>query len=207
LPEEGISTSTASSSTGTATSSPTSSSTSSASNSSSSHHHSGLSTGAIVGIAVGGAAVLLLAAALFYLFGRERTLSQLLNLKHSPHGTLPPPSPFSPASQYSDKPNATVETYRSPSEMGDTEDLRARTGSPFSEASAEGTVVAGKGLRWSQQSGRPVSPNTPPYYNQAYINPHDNLNSIQETMGFVIRLFRNQKPLLITTIEESRYLR
>ncbi|KAJ9649026.1 hypothetical protein H2199_000939 [Coniosporium tulheliwenetii] len=38
-----------------------------------------LGTGAIVGIAIGGAAILLLAAALFYFFGRSRSLKQQLN--------------------------------------------------------------------------------------------------------------------------------
>ncbi|EON67878.1 hypothetical protein W97_07375 [Coniosporium apollinis CBS 100218] len=38
-----------------------------------------LGTGAIVGIAIGGAVILLLAAALFYFFGRSRSLKQQLN--------------------------------------------------------------------------------------------------------------------------------
>jgi hypothetical protein len=39
---------------------------------------SGLSTGAIAGIAIGAAAIALLAAALFYLYGRQRTMKEIL---------------------------------------------------------------------------------------------------------------------------------
>lgn len=53
-----------------------SSATSSSSGSGSSHGHHGLSAGAIAGIAIGGAAVLLLAAALIYLCGRRGGLDK-----------------------------------------------------------------------------------------------------------------------------------
>lgn len=65
------------SSSGSAPTSTSSSSSSSSSASSSSHH--GLSTGAIAGIAIGGAAVLVLAAALVYLCGRRGGLDKAYN--------------------------------------------------------------------------------------------------------------------------------
>jgi len=63
--------------TATPTTSPTSSATSSSpSSTSNSSHSSGLSGGAIAGIAIGAAAVAGIAAALFFLIGRNRTLKE-----------------------------------------------------------------------------------------------------------------------------------
>ncbi len=56
----------------------------------------GLSTGAIVGIAIGGAALLLLAAALFFFVGRNRTLREVLQRQSIP----PQTSPVVPAEMY-----------------------------------------------------------------------------------------------------------
>ncbi|KAK5120465.1 hypothetical protein LTR85_006120 [Meristemomyces frigidus] len=52
-------------------------------------HHSVLSTGAIVGIAIGGAAVAILAAAVFFLLGRTKTLKERLHYHHT--SVAPPP--------------------------------------------------------------------------------------------------------------------
>jgi plastocyanin len=70
--------STSSSTSTTAASEPTDTSTSSGSG------NSGLSTGSIVGIAVGGAALLALAGGLFYFFGRSKTLSEQLRHSRTP---------------------------------------------------------------------------------------------------------------------------
>lgn len=89
--KSGAPSSTSSTSTSTSTSSPTAASatiTPSTSAAASSSSHPALSTGAIAGIAIGGAAVLLLGAALIYLCGRQRTMGELL--RHNQH---PPPPP------------------------------------------------------------------------------------------------------------------
>lgn len=48
------------------------------------HSHPTLSTPAIIGIAVGGAAVLTLAGALFFFVGRAKTLQELLGRRNTP---------------------------------------------------------------------------------------------------------------------------
>ncbi|OCK72987.1 hypothetical protein K432DRAFT_411133 [Lepidopterella palustris CBS 459.81] len=57
--------------------------------------HSGLSTGAIAGIAVGGASVLILAAALFFYIGRSRTLKDEVQRASATIRPLPPQNPSS----------------------------------------------------------------------------------------------------------------
>ncbi|KAK4545932.1 hypothetical protein LTR36_002496 [Oleoguttula mirabilis] len=72
------------------TASPTSStSAASTSAAAATHHHSALSTGAIVGIAIGAAAVAILAAVLFFLLGRTKTLFERLH--YHPTSGAPPP--------------------------------------------------------------------------------------------------------------------
>lgn len=76
-------------------SSPSSSATGGSSSASSSEHHHSLSAGAIAGIAIGGAAVLVLAAALFYLFGRRGGMEKMggrenqANALSGPMGPMP----------------------------------------------------------------------------------------------------------------------
>lgn len=79
-PAEGPSPSSTSSITSTATASPTSAP--------ASHSHPALTSSAIAGIAIGGAAVLLLLAAVVYLCGRQKTIGEILRRNHH----VPPPS-------------------------------------------------------------------------------------------------------------------
>lgn len=80
-------TTTATGATATPTTAPSASSTASASSSTS---HSSLGTGPIVGIAIGGFAVLVLAAALIYMCGRQKTVNEILR-----HSNVPPSAPAS----------------------------------------------------------------------------------------------------------------
>jgi len=77
-------------STSTTTSAAAAESTSDDSSETSGSTKSGLGTGAIVGIVVGGVALLALAGGLFYFFGRSKTLSEQLRHSRTPNTGAPP---------------------------------------------------------------------------------------------------------------------
>jgi hypothetical protein len=91
FPVEALPTRTTTATGGSSTSAPTSSSLAPTSSSAapiaaSSGHSSSLSSGAIAGIAIGGAAVLVLAGALIYMCGRQKSMGDILR-----HSQQPPP--------------------------------------------------------------------------------------------------------------------
>ncbi|KAH7364289.1 hypothetical protein BKA65DRAFT_134025 [Rhexocercosporidium sp. MPI-PUGE-AT-0058] len=116
----------------------------------SSGSHPPLSTGAIAGIAIGGAAVLLLGAAIVYLCGRQRTMGELLRQTQNP----PPPSyvpnqnhmSMASSAAYGKSPHLEGEQQRFSSPAGgyyrgDDESYRSR--SPVAEESMEYSNLAG----------------------------------------------------------------
>lgn len=123
FPSEGAS-STSASATATATS--TSTSTASATSTAvatSSSSGSKLSTGAIVGIAIGGAAVAILAAAVLYLCGRQKTISEILR-SHKPSRSahtdsfLPGPMSHGPLSPMSESAYSSKRPYSETTGIG-----------------------------------------------------------------------------------------
>jgi hypothetical protein len=86
FPSEGGPSSTTQSSTATSTSSASSSSAAAASTTAAaaaSTGHQGLSSGAIAGIVIGSCAVVLMAAALFFLLGRQKTIDEVIKTRES----------------------------------------------------------------------------------------------------------------------------
>ena len=81
------------------------------------HSHSSLSTGAIVGIAIGAFAVLVLAAALLYMCGRQRTIKEIVRQSQPPppnHNSYMPSSPGLSEAHYSNMHKSPMMSAHSP---------------------------------------------------------------------------------------------
>lgn len=182
-----------------ATASATSTSTPTSTASASKSHKSKLSSGAIAGIVVSGVVVIALAGALFYLCGRTRSLSQLLNLKHS-SGLVnhqSPPGQFSPASQWSrsDKPHADMTVNpmghrQPPSEMGDDSHLHD------GEARWSNSTAHGSSNLNQRRSPSPSSPQ--------FVNAHDAYDNGMQSIPEALRYVHSPIPFLLCS--ESRKL-
>lgn len=142
---------------------------------------SSLPTGAIVGIAIGGFALLVLAAALVYMCGRQKTVKEILRQSHLPpanHNSYQPP-PSTPGFSEANYPNMQKEPNIAVSRDGH---FSAQSFAPPTERSLsppvdERSQMMGMHPLHAGSQGYPspglmspgmMSPNSPGYPNPAY---------------------------------------
>ncbi|TVY73543.1 Extracellular serine-rich protein [Lachnellula suecica] len=141
-------------------------------------HKSSLPTGAIVGIAIGGFAVVVLAIALIYMCGRQKTVQELIRHSQPPPRptTYQPGSPGMSEAQYSNMNKSPIghEQHYSAQSYGPTDQESYRSMSP--PLANEHTHMMGMNPNQFQHGyspGAPPMPGSPPYPSPVYSQEMD----------------------------------
>ncbi|KAG9232013.1 hypothetical protein BJ875DRAFT_98988 [Amylocarpus encephaloides] len=154
--------------------------------------HKHLSTGVIIGIALGGFAVLVLAAALMYMFGRQKTMKEIFRQSQLPppnHNSFQPTPPGFSESHYPNMQKASmvgayapVKHYTSPG----ADQQHYRSASPPVD---ERTRMMGMGGAHQYDSHPTSAPGSPGYPSSAYTHEMESPELAGAAVGMRFVLF------------------
>jgi hypothetical protein len=146
-----------------------------------------LGTGPIVGIAIGAFAVVILAAALIYMCGRQKTVTEILNrqsMAHSNHNSYMPSNAGLSEAQYPNmvkSPALTSDGRFSPYGIPATETESYRSTSPPIDERT-GMMSMQQQMQLNLQQQGMVSPGSPGYPSPGYFERHE-MENAQATTG------------------------